>query len=373
MVIRLFADFLKYLDPTETPFTSSVKTGQAVNQKKVEWGNSFLAPQASTTGASIADGTTTSVTVATGDGAKFMVTEVIKIEAEKMWVTAVAGDVLTVRRSFQGSTGVAHTVVGTVIDILGPAAQENADTPLTPIAKGSLEFNLPQLFDYGLHLSERDNNTPDYEFNSGTKYEAYLAKLMKEAAIDFEKTAILGVRAAELTAALPSASGTPSTMGGLDFFTDRSYDLSGAPISESQLMQVMQDLWTAVGDEKMAKTVLVGGFMKRALSSLWNSQRLATVQDESTKLLWNSIETDFGRLKFVLSRYIPAGGLYFVNMDDISIHPYKNSAWKEVRLPASGPYIKGRFTGDYTMVFRNNAARAKVINASTTQADYPNL
>jgi hypothetical protein len=113
--------------------------------------------------------------------------------------------------------------------------------------------------------------------------------------------------------------------------------------------------------------------MKRALSSLWNSQRLATVQDESTKLLWNSIETDFGRLKFVLSRYIPAGGLYFVNMDDISIHPYKNSAWKEVRLPASGPYIKGRFTGDYTMVFRNNAARAKVINASTTQADYPNL
>jgi hypothetical protein len=301
-----------------------------------------------------------------------MVTEVIKVDNERLWVTAIATNTLTVVRGFQGSTAAAHADA-TVCDLLGPAAQENADTPLTPIAKGSLEYNYPQLFDYGLHLSERENNTPDYEFQKGTKYEAYLQKLMKEAAIDFEKTAILGRRAAELTAALPTASGTPTAMGGLDFFTDRSYDLSGAAITESNLMTVAQDLWTAVGDEKMAKTILVGGFMKRALSSLWNSTRLATVKDESTTLIWQSVETDFGRLRFVLSRYIPAGSLYFVNTQDITIHPYKNGAWKEVRLPSNGPYVKGRFTGDYTMVFRNNAARAKIINASTTAADYPNM
>ena len=373
MVIRLFADFQKYLDPTETPFTSSLKTGKAVDQKKVEWGNSFLAPNQAATGASIADGTTTTITLATGDGAKVMVTDVLKIEAEKVWVTAISSDTLTVKRAFEGTTGVAHTVVGTTVDILGPAAQENADTPLTPIAKGSLEFNYPQLFDYGIHLSNRENNTPDYEFQSGTKYEAYLAKLMKEAAIDFEKTAILGGRSAETVAALPSANGTPTTMGGLDFFTDRSYDLAAGPITENALMTVMQDLWTAVGDEKMAKTVYTGGFGKRALSSLWNSTRISTVKDESTTLVWQSVETDFGRIRFVLSRYMPAGSFYFVNTQDITIHPYKNGAWKETRLPASGPYIKGAFTGDYTMVFRNNAARAKIINASTTQADYPNM
>jgi hypothetical protein len=78
-------------------------------------------------------------------------------------------------------------------------------------------------------------------------------------------------------------------------------------------------------------------------------------------------------LKFVKSRYIPAGGYYFVNLSDITIHPYKNGAWKEVRLPSSGPYVKGRFTGDYTMVFRNNAARAKITGASTDENDYPNM
>lgn len=371
LVVRYFADFQKYLDPTETPFTSSLKTGEAVPQKKVEWGNSFLAPNASTTGASIADGTTTSVTVATGDGSKFQVNDVIKVESEYMWVTAISSDTLTVKRAFQGTSGVAHTTVGTVIDILGPATVENQDTPISPIARGSLEYNYPQLFDYGLHLSERENNTSDYEITKGTKYEAYLAKLMKEAAIDFEKTAILGKRSAE--AAATGASATPTTMGGLDYFTNRVYDMVSAPISENQLMTVAQDLWSAVGSDKMATTILVGGFMRRALSSLFNSNRIADVKDTETTLVWKAIDTDFGKLRFVLSRYIPAGAAYFVNLQDITIHPYKGGAWKEVRLPASGPYVKGRFTGDYTIVFRGNAARAKIVNASTIEADYPNI
>jgi hypothetical protein len=371
LVVRYFADFQRYLDPTETPFTSSLKTGAAVPQKKVEWGNSFLAPHQSATGASIADGSTTSVTVATGDGSKFMVNDVLQVESERLWVTAISSDTLTVKRAFQGTTGAAHTVVGTLIDILGPATIENQDTPITPVARGSLEYNLPQLFDYGLHLSDRENNTMDYEITKGTKYEAYLAKLMKEAAIDFEKTAILGKRGTEVAAT--GATATPTTMGGLDYFTNREYIMAGAPFSEDQLMQVAQDLWTAVGEEKMATNILVGGFGKRAISSLFNSNRIATVKDKTTTLVWTEIETDFGKLRFTLSRYIPAGSAYFVNLNDITIHPYKGGAWKEVRLPSSGPYVKGRFTGDYTMVFRGNAARAKITGASTTVADYPNM
>lgn len=371
LIVRDFSDFSKYLDPTETPFTSSVKTGSAVTQKKTEWGNSFLAPHQSNTGASVADALVEQVTVATGDGSKFMVNEVLKIESERLWVTAVNGDVLTVERGFQGSTPAAHTTVPTVIDLLGPATVENRDTPITPIARGSIEYNCPQLFDYGLHLSERDNNTNDYEIMKGTKYEAYLAKLMKEAAIDFEKTAFVGRRSTEV--AMTGADATPTTMGGLDYFTNREYVMAAAPVTEEQLMTVAQDLWTAVGDEKMAKTLYVGGFMKRALSSLFNGNRLADVTDTETTLVWKAIDTDFGKLRFVLSRYVPTGTIYFANIGDISIHPYKNGSWKEVKLPSSGPYVKGRFTGDYTMVFRNNNARAKITGASTNSADYPNM
>lgn len=370
LVVRYFADFQKYLDPIETPFTSSLKTGEAVPQKKVEWGNSFLAPTSSTLGAAVTSTSAGTITVASGDGAKFQVNDVLSIDSERLWVTGISADVLTVSRGFQGTTAATHSNAATV-DILGPATMENQDTPISPVARGSLEYNYPQLFDYGLFLSNRENNTNDYEITKGTKYEAYLSKIMKEAAIDFEKTAILGKRSAEAAASGPNA--TASTMGGLDYFTNRSYDMSGAAVTEDQLMQVAQDLWTAVGSEKMAKDILVGGFMRRALSSLFNANRIADTKDQTTTLVWKQIETDFGPLRFVLSRYIPAGSLYFVNTGDITIHPYKGGTWQEVRLPANGPYVKGRFTGDYTIVFTGNAARAKIVNASTTQADYPNM
>jgi hypothetical protein len=123
----------------------------------------------------------------------------------------------------------------------------------------------------------------------------------------------------------------------------------------------------------MPRQMLVGGFVKRAISSQFPVNRQAKITDDRTKLVWNSMETDFGVIRFVLSRYIPAGTAYFLNTDDITIHPYKGGTWTEVRLPANGPYMRGRFTGDYTMVFRNNKARYKLFGISTTQADYPGM
>ena len=110
-----------------------------------------------------------------------------------------------------------------------------------------------------------------------------------------------------------------------------------------------------------------------ALDSLWNGQRYADVKDDTTNLVWRRVRTSFGDLEFTLSRYIPAGSAYLVNTDDISIHPYKNGAWKEVKLPSAGPYQRGRFTGDYTMIYRKTAARVKIVNASVNPAHYPNL
>lgn len=372
LVIRLFADFQKYLDPTETPFTSSVKTGRPVDQKKVEWGSSFLAPVSTLTAATQGSGDTT-LTVASGTGVYGMVSDLIKIESEYERILDVNGDVWTVARAQAGTSAASHTHSGSglTIEILGPAATENTDTPITPVARGAIEYNHPQRFDYGIHIDERANNTPDYEFPRGSRYDAYLQKVMKEAAIDFERTAILGKRNDE--DAMTGSSATPSYMGGLDYFTDREEDLSAAPITETILGDALQTLWTAVGPENMAKNALMGPFMKRAVSSLFNANRLATVRDKSTTLKWNEVETDFGTIRFTLSRYIPAGTIFLVNLEDITIHPYKNGAWKEVRLPSNGPYVKGRFTGDYTMVFRNNLARLKITNISTTETDYPNL
>jgi len=381
MVIRLFADFQKYLEPEETPFSSSVSTGKSVNQKKIEWGTGFLAPHQVNLGATLTAGAATSLTLATGDGNKVQQGDVLRIPTdggtavEHVWITGVTpgSDVVTVVRAMGGTTAGAHTygAPGYVIEILGPASQENADSQLAPIMKGAIEWNVPQLYDYAVQVSNREDNTPDYEFDGASRYDEFLSRIMTSASIDFEKAMIMGKRhAPESSFTVPG--GTPTLMGGLDFFTDNSLDKALAPLTESDLRFVQRTLWTNVGSNA-AKNILVGGFMREVISSLWNANRYATVKDDTTTLVWNAVTTEYGTLRFTMSRYIMPATVFFVNLDDISIRPYKGGEWADVQLPVNGPYKKGRFTGDYSAVFKKNGARYKIINCSTTATDYPNL
>lgn len=389
MQIRLFSDFQKYIDPDDTPFTSSVKTGDAINQKKVEWGTGFLMPNKATTAGTgipgVGTGTPAQTDVTMADANHYnrvQLNQVIRNEVTKEHYLVIAkkpGNVITVTRGFAG-TQIAADANARELSLLAPAMMENQDTPFVGVAKGNIEYNYPELMDRGIWVSDRENNTPDYEFKSGNKYDQYLNKTMKEVAILFEKTAIVGRRS--VAAGLPETpdgdsdpthSYYPTTMGGLDQFTPLYYDLNGGPITEYALQNMLYETWDRVGEGNTPTRLLVGGFMRMALDSLWNGNRYADVKDTVTNLVWRRVRTSFGDIEFTLSRYIPAGSAYLVNTSDITIHPYKNGAWKEVRLPSSGPYIRGRFTGDYTMVFKKTAARVKIINGSTNPAHYPNL
>lgn len=309
---------------------------------------------------------------------KVTLTDLIKVENEVFWVTAInpVNDQLTVVPGMGGTAQSSHTLNDgdgqpRVLDILGTAAQENADSPIAPIAKGTVNFNYPQIRDQAIQVSNREDNTPTYEFNSGSRYDAYLAKVMKEVAIKFEKDAFLGVRGSESGGVVGTS--TPTTMGGLNFFTPNEVALAGAPVSELLLMDIMQDSWERVGSDNTPNTLIVGSFMKRALSSLWNANRYSTVKDESSTLVWNSVDTDFGPIRFQLSRYVPAGSGFLIDMGDISRHAYAGGEWKEVLLPSNGPYKRGRFTGDYTIAFKGEQKRVKFTGASTDPSHYANM
>jgi hypothetical protein len=382
MVIRWFGDFQKYLDPDETPFSSSLKTGKAVDAKKVEWGTGFLMPNKATTNASGIAGTGTGTPPQTdivmADASHYnriQYNQVLRNPTTGEYYLVIskgASNTISVVRGF-ADTDITADAAARELELLAPANYENQDTTFVGVAKGNIEFNFPELMDRGIWVSDREANTPDYEFK-GNKYDAYLEKTMKEMAILFEKTAIFGRRSAsDPPEGATTAAYYPTTMGGLDQFTPLYYDLSGGPITEYILQNMLYETWDRVGEGNTPTRLLVGGFMRMALDSLWNGQRYADVKDDTTNLVWRRVRTSFGDLEFTLSRYIPAGSAYLVNTDDISIHPYKNGAWKEVKLPSAGPYQRGRFTGDYTMIYRKTAARVKIVNASVNPAHYPNL
>lgn len=381
--MRLFGDFNKYMDPDETPLSSEISTGAAVNQKKVEWGQGFLMPNVATTTAAGIAGTgaggppaTTVITLADASNYnRIQLNQVIvnTVTAEHYLVTAKgASNQVTVVRGYAGTTPVADANART-LELLAPSMYENQDTPFVGVAKGATDYNFFKLIDRGIWVSEIENNTPDYEFK-GNKYDAYLEKTMKEVAILFEKSLIRGRRAAsDPPEGVTTAAYFPSDMGGLDQFTPLYYDMLGGPITEYALSNMIFETWDRVGDGNIPKKVLVGGFMRLALDSLWNGQRYATMKDQEVNLVWKKLRTSFGDIEYALSRYIPSGSLYFINTGDISIRPYQNMAWKEVRLPSNGAYIRGRFTGAYTSIWPKTAARVKILNAATSAALYPNM
>ena len=392
MRIRDLADVQKYLNPTETPFTSSLKEGPEVKTKRAEWATGHLTPNTCIIGGTAFNGTDNSVAVTLDNPGRVHPGSMILVEDEQIWVqpdgvtsTGLAAGKYT--RGIGGTTIAAHATGVTVQVMLG-AALENQDTPFRGITRARIEWNAPQLSDIGIWGSDRDLNTPDIEFNEGDKYDAYLERVIKETTILWEINAIRGNRSAAAntgyggnysaysTTYLDDPEGntaTPTSMGGLKYFTPLAYNLAGAPLTEFHLQMMALDTVTRVGEANAPTKLYVGGFMRVVLNSLFNANRYATIKDEVTNLVWRRMMTSFGDIDFVYSRYIPDGEAYFVNVGDITKHFYRGGSWKEVLLPSLGPYKRGRYTGDVTLKFKRTNARSRMYGISTTPGDYANL
>lgn len=362
-VMRMVEEFEDFLDPTETPFTSSMRKGAPVDQRKVEWGTGALTPNVATLNEAL-DTTEVDVDVNTGHGKRFQVDSIIKIDSEIMRVTGIAVDTLTVVRARGGSTAAAHTTAAT-IDIIGIGGLENSDYPQGPMTFGDLDHNFVQRFQRYLQIDLRENVTPNWEFRDSNHMAALMARTAKEVAILREKAALMGGREA-------GSSTASSLMGGLDGYiaSGTTYNLSAGLLDVQDLDTALSDLWTNVGPENAAKTAIMNMNAKRIVSSLINPNRRFTSDTTKATLKFESVELDAGILTFMVSRYVPAGVIYFVNMDDISLHSYKNLDWHERMTATQGDYEKTALAGDFTIMFKNNATRAKIHNFSTTLADY---
>lgn len=392
MRIRDLADVQDYMDPTETPFTSSLKSGPEVKTKRAEWATQHLTPNTCLIGTTGFNGTDNTAAVDIDYPGRIHPGSMILVGSEQIWVhpdaitaSGIAANKYT--RGIGGTTIAAHTTGATVQVMLG-AALENADTPFRGLTRARIEWNTDQLSDIGIWASEKDLNTPDIEFGDGNKYDSYLERVIKETTILWEITAILGNRSGAAgtgfganysdypTTYLNDPEGdtaTPTSLGGLKFFTPLAYNLAGAPLTEFHLQMMAMDTVLRVGENNSPTKLYVGAFMRVVLNSIFSANRYATVKDDVTNLVWRRMMTSFGDIDFVYSRYIPDGEAYYVNTSDVTKHFYRGGSWKEVLLPSLGPYKRGRYTGDVTLKFKRTNARSRIYGISTTVGDYANL
>lgn len=386
-VIRSIASWADALEPRRTPILTRCGKGKAVDQVKIEWGQSYHTPVSGTIAEAL-DTTETGIDLASGNG-KFlqpwMVLEVIDwadagktrldySTREEVIVTSISTDTATVKRGNGSGTGVTHSD-GAYWAVCGVAMPYNTDFQMSPFTRGDLLYNFSQRY-YGMVGADiAARNTPTYETSSDQMLRDLEETTMMQKWY-LERTIVSGQRL-EGDAANTTTGGTtsvPYKMGGIDYFitnhSGRVNNLGGRTLSAYDLEDVLRDMYKEV-DDGGAKTLIMGVDTAAIFDTLLNPIRQATVTDTKVNLVVDTLKFRWGTLEIMPTQHLPEGSILFVDFGDIKVHPYKGVAWSTRSVATDGPYDRMAVFGDYTLTLDRPARMGKIHNFSTDLNNYP--
>lgn len=236
------ADKIAMLDTDTAQFMTILNKlpSKAATQIKVNWLEDQYFPRASKASAVITN-VATSLGVTAGEGVYFRVGDVVLIgeTGEKVRVTAIATDTLTIVRSVGGVAGTATTIATTDLVILGSAAAQGADTGVLKATVRVLGYNYTQIVRDPMGFTGTD---AEIELYGGDDPEREIAKKAVEHKAHLEGLCWAGGR--EPPVNLGSDTEPTSFMGGItEFLVTNVFTAIGAPtleIVDSRLQQIYQ-------------------------------------------------------------------------------------------------------------------------------------
>ena len=77
----------------------------------------------------------------------------------------------------------------------------------------------------------------------------------------------------------------------------------------------------------------------------------------------DQIETEFGVLGVLMTRWCPSTELWIVSTDYIGVLPFDE--FFDEPLAKTGDYMRGQIVGEYTFVCKNDGAHARITGIST--------
>lgn len=336
---------IKMLSPSEVPLQSgmgsdgrTVLSTDTCFEKKIEWqDDTLLTPQSTLAADPGAAGTT--VTVAAGEQLRFAIGDVIQMENEKARVTAYGGaDQLTVTRGVFGTTGVAHAI-GTLVTNLGAALPEGSDAPQARSQDRVNRFNLTAIFGpTTIAVTGTEQAIRKYGIST-TEFDYQSALRMKEEVIKLEQQLIYGTR-------FEDVGNEWRQMGGLSFFITTNVDSAGGAITTTRLLDQIEDAWALGGRPDKA---LMGSRQKRTVSALDSTNIRLGRMDVGRGQVVEFFDTDFGRLDFVLHRWMKPTDIIGFSREQATVKTLRPFQFK--MLGDTGDSTKGMIVGEKSLQF----------------------
>lgn len=311
----------------------------------------------------------TALTVA--NGSRFRVGDQVRPEGlrEVMFVSAVAGNVLTVVRRYGNTPGGALSN-GMKLTILGNAALEGDDRPAARFTDRARRRNYTQIFTASVEVSGSMQAARAHGVADEADYQKQ--ERLRELLRDLENCVVNGVAP---TATQQGSASVRRTMNGIiptiatNQFVPGQGGVpagggAGTALNEPVLNAALRLIWEQSAGR--VDTIVCSGLQKRRINEFLSTSRLYGPDDESYRSLVGVYESDFGVCRVVLSRWVPADHVLLLDSSRLSVLPLAGRSFHYKPLAATGDAESGMLVGEYTLEMKNENAHGLIRGLATS-------
>lgn len=297
---------------------------------------------------------TTVVNVATATGVYFQVGDVIQVDSEYMWVSAISTDALTVTRDYDG-TQATHASTSAVY-IRYNARLEGAAAGDSGWTEPTTGYNYSTIYQKTVKVSRTKALLQHYGIDDIAERE--IDKAMDELMMKLNLQLYHGVRAV-------GTSSTPRSSGGLGtFITTNPSSASSAALTEKMIHDEIQQCFDAGGDPRL---ILCNSWAQRKLNSFYEGF-VRTERDESrggifVNKMINPVAG--GEIDVVLDRHCPTNYLWLLDPKLVGYITLDDFFYEELGKTADTERY-GQVVGEYGLVVAFEKAHSNVNTFLTT-------
>lgn len=363
---RVITDMISLIDPVDSPAIAALGGLDGAAGKfrfvntpgvTVEWLQDTHAPLSDTLneGATIAS---TVLTITVTDGSLYEPGYIIQMDSELLWVSSVAGDVLTVTRGVSGTTAASHESVE-AITIISNARVEGAESTAIAFTDRSVGSNVSQIFHQEVKVTRTMAKLSQYGIADELAYQKDKAvpSIMRqiERALFYQKALNAG-----------SAS-VGRIMNGLQGFITTN-KVSGATLAQSQFETAVLSAYNNGGGGPFIAFVApvnkqkiknfydaVGAGLSMATTSKQAVMQVGR-EERTVGMDVDRIITPFGEVALVMDRWVPTDIIPIVDAKHAGFLTYDPFGWQD--LAVTGDYKREEVVGELTFCLRQEKAHA---------------
>jgi len=321
--------------------------------KMYEWLEDTFVPTTDTVTSGLASGTTTTTfTPATGN--LYQPGDVLLIDSEQLWVSAVTSGIPTVTRGFGSTTAATHANSSTVT-FVSRARIDGDDADNSPSTEASTNYNYTQIFQRTINVSRTKAKIAEYGISDYVEY--MIDKEMKSLMMFLSKVPYYGKRA------VGTASAARSSGGFSVFITDNLTDCSSAALTRKNIDDTLQNIWSDGGNPDL---ILTGAWAQRKINDFYEGFVMTERSEQLGGILIKRVMHPVtGQvLDVMVDRHCPTNELHILDRQYIAYYPFDPFFYEE--LAKTGDARKGEVVGEYGLTVAYDKAHGKVHTFSTT-------